>query len=177
MPYRRSYARRMVARRRPRWEFIRHLVQPTLNATLINFDLLQAFRTNAGISINLPEFTVWRIRLQISIKVTIAAAMAANDAVLATVFVDSQMQSPLNRVSNPWDQRDMVFFPLFLSKYATQANQGTAAGTYMMYQELDLKSHRKLHPLNDTVWLQLASSGQVQMTDVSIAHIDLVKMA
>lgn len=172
----RRYRRALMPRRRGRFEWNRQSFQPTVNATLMNVDLLGGFRTAAAISINLPEITIWRIKLRISIKFTLAAAMAAADGVLLTVFVDGQTQTPLTQISNPLDERDMLYALLFASETVMTGSSTTGAGTFIMYKEFDIKTHRRLRSLNDTLWLQLASSGQAQITDVSISQATLLRV-
>ncbi len=150
------------------------MYQPTVNATLMNVDLLALYKTAAGININLPEFTVWRIRIKVSVSFTIAAAVAANDAILLSVFTDSATQVPVNQVANPLDQRDLIFTPWYVSEAVSQGvNAG--AGTFVLFKEFDIKAHRRIRQGNDTLYLQLATSGQPQMTGVSIGQIILMR--
>jgi len=169
--------RTLVPRRRNRWQWLRQSYQPTVNATLMNVDMMGGYRTAAGITITLPEITIWRVRLRISIKVTLAAALAAADGVLLTVFTDGQSQTPLTQISNPLDERDMIYRLLYCSEAVMTGSANGAAGTFIMYTEMDIKAHRRLQQAQDTLWLQLASSGQAQITDVSVSQAILCKVA
>ena len=166
-----------MPRKRNRWQWVRQSYQPTVNATLMNVDALSGYRTAAGITINLPEITIWRVRLRISIKVTIAAALAANDGVMVSVFTEGQSVTPLNQVSNPLDQRDMLSSMLYLSEPCMTGAATGAAGTFYLYKEYDIKAHRRLQSAQDTLFVQLASSGQVQIADVSFSQSILLKVA
>lgn len=150
------------------------MYQPTVNATLMNVDTFAGYRTAAGITINLPEITIWRFRLKISLKVTIAAAMAANDAVHLTMFTDGQSQTPLNQSSNPLDQQDMWWDTIYLTEAVMTGSSTTSAGTFVLYKEYDIRARRKFRSQQDTVWLQLATTGQPQITDCSVSQSILV---
>lgn len=174
-----TFRRRFAStRRRARWLWIRGATAvPSPNATLNNSDPLAGYRTNAGITINLPEFTIWRIKIRVSINITIAAAAGANDGILFTAFTDSMSQTPVNQLANSWDQRHLMYTNMYLSKYISSTNESGAAGTYYMYEEFDLKSHRKMHQLNDTLFLQFASTGQAVQTDISYTYSILCRQS
>jgi len=160
----------IMPRRRPNYDWIRQVYQPTLNATLMNVDLFGGFRTAAGITINLPEITIWRIRLSISIRVTIAAALAANDAVHVTAFTSGQARTPLNQVSSPLDQQDMWWDTIYLTEGLMTGSGTPDPGSFYIYKQYDIKARRRFKSAQDTVFLQLASSGQVQIADVSLSQ-------
>lgn len=163
-------------RRKSRFEWIHgSFVAATPNATLNNFDLLSGFKTTLGIQVNLPELVVWRIHLRISAVITIAGAMAANDGVLHTVFVDSQNQTVLNQLSDPYDQHYLMFDFAYLTETAYQSDIH-AAGTYAIARNYDIRSHRRLASLTDTLWLQTAASGQATFTSISYVQSVLVKI-
>lgn len=166
--------RRSFHRTRRSYDWLRQVYQPTVNATLMNVDMLSGFRTAAGITINLPEITIWRIRLKISLKVTIAAVMAANDAVHLTLFVDGQSQTPISQSSNPLDQQDMWWDTIYLTEAVMTGSSTTGAGTFVLYKEYDIKSHRKFKAAQDTIFLQLATTGQPQITDASVSQSILI---
>jgi len=138
-------------------------------------DVLSGYRTAAGITITLPEVTIWGVKLRISIKVTIAAVLAANDAVLITMFTDGQSQTILNQSSNPLDQEDMLFSALYLTKSVMYGSSTTGAGTFVLYEEYDIKAHRRLKQAQDTLFLQFATTGQPQITEASVAQSILLK--
>jgi len=170
------YYRRSTRMSRPKrsYDWIRQVYQPTVNATLMNVDLFSGYRTAAGITINLPEITIWRIHLAISIKVTTAAVLAANDAVHLTVFTDSQAQTPLSQSSNPLDQRDMMWHTLYLTENLVTGSGDGGAGTFYLYKELDIRAKRRFRATQDTCYLQLSATGQPQITDVSVSQSILV---
>lgn len=144
------------------------------NATLNTIDLLATFRTHAGITINLPEYTIWGIRVRVTIKITLASTAGASDGVLVTCFVDSINQTMLNQLSQPWDEHDLLFSYIPM---APEFGPGVAspAGDYLISKEYVIKARRKLQSLDDTVYLQLAASGNAVIASYSIAHVELLR--
>lgn len=168
MPYRRHYRRSIMPRRKPRWQWVRETVNnASPNATLNTIDLLSNWRTHAGITVNLPEITIWRIHLKITITISSAAALAANDGVLITSFVDGMNATILNQVSNSYDQPDLIYSMLFAGESAMLTGSVGAQTELVLYKEFDVRSHRKLQSIDDTLFLQLASSGQSMITGYS----------
>jgi len=167
----RGYARRLMpARRKPRWQWVRENVNnASPNATLNTIDLLSNWRTHAGITVNLPEITIWRIHLKISVTISIAAAVAANDAILNTVFVDGMNATILNQTTNTYDQPDLLFEHMYLTEYTMLTGNTGMAGEIGLYKTYDIRSHRKLQSIDDTLYLQLATTGQPQITAYSYA--------
>lgn len=173
---RRFRTRSILPRRRHKWQWIRQSANnASPNASLNSIDLLQIFRSHAGITINLPEMTLWRIRLKIAITITVTTAATSNDGVLVTSFVDSMNQAVVNQLTDPMDQHDLVYD--FLAAYETLMQTNNNAVTkVILYKEFDLKSHRRFNNIDDTLWLQLASSGTAVITDYSYSTAILTKI-
>lgn len=170
--FRRSFA--IAPRRSHRWEWDRGIqtIAPAHPAT--NFDLLSSFKTHAGITINLPDIVIWRIRLRISISVTIAAAMAAADGVLITGMVDSLNQALLNQATNPYSEKHMLYSAEYLSHVPSEGG-GNGAGTYFIERVYDIKAHRKMGSLDDTMFLQFTELGQANITGINVQWSSLLK--
>ena len=176
MRFRRRYNRRFSGPRR-RWQWIRSSENnASPNASLNNIDLMSTWRSHSGISINLPEFVIWRIRLKLSITITVTTSVAANDGVLVTAFVDGSNQTATNQLSQPYDQKDLIFDMLYATETVKQSTDSLATTTVTLYREYDIKSHRKLPALDDTLKLQLASSGTAVITGYSFTQSTLVRM-
>lgn len=158
----------IMPRRKRKWIWIRESVNDPAPAsgTLSTTDLLSTFRTHGGITINLPELTIWRIKLRISITISLAATVNENDGVLATVFVDSLNQTMLNQLTNPFDEKDMIYSMMYATKTLSQStgNSTGAQTNVCLYEEYDIKARRRLRAIDDTLWLQFASSGQASVT-------------
>lgn len=168
------FARRRSFARRRHWIWIRDTVNNAApGASPVLLDMLSVFKTHAGITINLPEFRIWRIRLKVSISVTITGGTTtSNDGVLLTVFVDGMNQTPLNQLTNSQDEAHMVYD--FLYTYAT-ISQGFltdsfAAGAVPLYKEYDIKAHRRLRSIDDTLFIQIAASGNAVIHDYSYSY-------
>lgn len=135
------------------------------------------WRTHAGISINLPEISVWRVKLKITIVITTAAAMQAQDGVLITAVTESVNLTLGNPLTVPFDQPYMLYDGLFLGKSAQLVANGLpAAGTFVLYSEYDIKAHRRLQAQDDTLFLTFSSMGQAQMTQCSIQQSTLLRL-
>ena len=175
MPFRR--APRSMAHRRPiHWEWARQVVNNAApSATLNNEDLLGPLKTKTGISINFPEIVIWRIRLRVSIIFTVATTLKANDGILVTSFVDDTTQVLLNQSANPLSEHDLVFDQVYGTASAMFTNYASGAATFFTERVYDLKGHRKLDALDNTLWLQLASTGQAQVTGYSYQSSILMK--
>lgn len=169
----RSFRRRG---RRTKWLWIRQTVNNAVpSATLNTIDLMFNYRSHLGIQINLPDITIWRIRLKISIIITGAATVASNDGVLVTVFKDGLNQTVLSQLLNAYDEQDLIYEMLYVTETAKSSTDSTAAGTYVLFKELDIKTHRALRSVDDTLFLQLASSGQTNIVNYSYSMACLAK--
>jgi hypothetical protein len=166
-----------VARRTTHWQWIRETVNnATPNGAINNVDLLSGFKAHAGITINLPEIVIWRIRLQISIKVTVTNPTVPNDGVLATVFVDGTNQTLLNQVSNAMDEKDMIYDFLYVYETVANTDNVIATATAALYRNMDIRVHRKLSAIDSTLFLQLASSGTAVINLYSYSSAILVRL-
>lgn len=172
---RRSF--RGVGRRRRRWSWMRSAENNAApNATLNNIDLMSTWRTHSGISVNLPEIRVWRIKLKISITITVTTAVAANDGVLVSCFVDGFNQTAGNQLTSAYDQKHMLYDMLYATETVKQSTDNLATTTVTLFKEYDIKAHRRLGSLDDTLKLQLASSGTAVITGYSFQQSTLLML-
>jgi hypothetical protein len=161
-------------RKRARWVWTRHCEQLTI-ATPTNVDLLNYYKTVAGITIILPEITIWRVHIKISIKVTLSAAVVAADGVLVSCFVDGQTQAQLNSFSDPLAQQHLLYHWLPVSHVPAEGG-GSTAGTYYLEHEFDIKSHRRIAKPEDTLFLQLAGTGgSTTVNDAFVTYAVLMR--
>lgn len=167
-----------MPRRPHRWIWVRETTNnASPSATLNNLDFLSAWRTHTGISVNLPEITVWRFKLKISIRVTLAAAVQPNDGVLLTTFVDSTSQTLSSQLTNPFDQPDMIYEFMYCNETTKMSGLGAAAASAMpLYVSRDIRARRKLRSIDDSLQGQLAASGQAQITHYSYSSAILLKL-
>lgn len=135
------------------------------------------YKSHLGINVNLPEITIWRIRLKLSVFISVTTAVAPNDGVLATVFVDGQNQTVLNQLSNSFDERDLLYDMLYATETLKYSTDSAAANLFpVLYKEYDIKAHRSLRSVDDTLFLQLASSGTAHITGYSLSMATLIKV-
>lgn len=146
-----------MPRRRHKFQW-EHVIanNATPNAALNSIDLLANFRTHAGITINFPEVVIWRVHLRVSVKVSLSAAADSADGILVTSYVDSINQTMDNPVSSPRDQHWLAYSAMYMSEIEENGGTLPPTGSHLLHRVLDIKSHRKLSGLDDTLWLQIA---------------------
>jgi len=143
---------------------------------LENIDLLAVWRTTSGVTLNLPGFTIWRIHIKISINFTLSPlTFTANSGVMIAMFVDSINQVLLNPVTAPYDEKYLMWDELYAAEPQVQSHAGTTP-PLALYHEYDIRSHRKLDNVDDTLFLQLATTGNVVISDLSFTQSTLVKV-
>lgn len=174
------FSRRRSFSRRHRWQWVRETINNAApNASLDSIDLMANFKTHAGITINFPEMTIWRIKLKLSITITITGGTTtSNDGVLVTAFVDGMTQVPLSQLLNSQDEADLVYDFLYTYKVIGQGFliDSFAAGAVPLYGEYDIKAHRKFRSIDDTLFLQFAASGNAVITNYSLSYAILTKI-
>lgn len=164
---------RHLARRKSEWaRFSFNDVAPT---TTNGYDLLNSFRTAFGININLPDITIGRLHIRVSINFHVTAAAAANDGVLIAVATCDRddisggtgvVSSPL---TEPYDLDYMWWEQTYVSQLVMDGGAVPAANaSSFLYRELDIRAMRKLRGMGETLTLQIVESGTVTITGVSI---------
>ena len=183
MQRRRSFpaARFSPARRKPHWMWIRsqaNSVSPIIAPAFNTADLLLNYRTLAGIDLNLPEFTIWRFRIKVSIKFNVTAAtLESNSGVTVAAFVDNMAATFTNPVAAVFDERYLIWDTIFAFSALQQgANGGDVlnATNLAMYKEYDVKSHRKLGNIGETLLFQIAPLGTGEVLNYSYQQSTLV---
>lgn len=162
------------SRKRARWVWSRHVESVTLTNPSTSIDLLNYYKTVAGITIILPEITIWRIHLRISIKITLALAVDSVDGVLVCAYVDSQTQTQLNSFSDPLAQQHMLYAWLPVSHVPAEGG-GNTAGTYFLEREFDIKAHRRIAKPEDTLFLQLVQTGGAVISTAEVQYSVLMR--
>lgn len=177
---RRRFPRRMVRSRR-RWQWIRsneNTVTVVGPAAFEQKDLLQTYRALAGIDLNLPEFTIWRVRFKISIRINVSPAVqfTPNDGVKLAVFVDDMADPGVNPVTGPYDEKYMLWDTIYV--YETlMASRGVTSGTsenIALFRDYDIKTHRKIGNLKETLLFQIAPLGAATIHDYAWTQNTLV---
>ena len=173
--------RRSFTRRKRRWQWIRsteNSVTVIPAAGFAQHDLLSTYRTTAGIDVNLPEFTIWRIRIKVSFRISAVAATQyeANDGVHIAVFVDDMNDTGQNPVVAPYDEKYMLWDAIYASESLQYSSNASPIGTtpVFLFREYDIKTHRRIENLKETLLFQVGSSGQADIENHSWTQNTLV---
>ena len=169
MPFaRRRFSRSPVRARVRRWQWIRssrNSVAAIPEPSFQTIDLLDNFRTLVGIDLNFPEFTIWRIRLKVSVRITpvlTAGSVDSNASVTLAIFCDDMAATYTNPVVSKYNEKFLLWDDMYVYKTLAAAGGGTtvpASTDVPMYAEYDLKGHRKLANIGDTLLFQIAPTG------------------
>ena len=175
MPIRRSrtfFPQRRVARTQ-RMQWVRESPNNVAPANPSNIDLLALFRTQFGITANLPDIVVERLHLKVSCTYTITTA-GANNGIAVAAWVDSKNQTIQSAVAQPYDQHFLIYDILYQTEQQLYAGAvgGTADVAYHIY---DVKSKRKLRSIDETLWLQLQPVGAIVFTQYAYTMSLLLK--
>ncbi len=177
MPYR-SYRRPMATflpRKKPRFEWVHDTFNNVTPAAVNLDDLLGNFKAQYAISANFPEIVIWRLHIRFSVRVGITTN-AANDGVLCTCFVDSTKQTIVNQATNPNDEHYLIYKQLYATQVAMNGGTVGSGGAVGLFEEWDVKAHRKLVNINDSLLFQTSFTGSVTPTDYSVSFAALLKM-
>jgi len=148
------------------------------NGTLNAYDLLLAFQTAAGITLNLPGITIGRVLIKISIIYTPGAVQANNGVRVALGVEDKSYTSAALGVVNspllqPYDQRWMWLEQLYTTEQELQTGVAT---TPVFHRSLDVKTQRRLANMGDSLLFTVASTGNATITSVAWAGRVLLKL-
>jgi hypothetical protein len=171
-----------MVRRNRHWLWIRSAENNVTAITAPAFgqsDLLSSYRTLAGVTLTIPDFTIWRIRISISIKFSLAAAsdVDSNAGVLVAILVDDMSDPGTNPVVSQYHERYLLWDQLYVYKTFAQGGNLTSIATaehVALYKEYDLKGHRKLSNIGDSLLLQVAPVATGSIANYSFQQSTLV---
>ena len=170
MPYRRMATRTFVPRKKARYLWVRETVNMIGAAPLNNFDLLSNFRQAQGITLNLPDIVIWRIILKISIRLDVGLSVPANTGAMVALFVDdTELNLAQNPVTAPYSQQYLMWDTLYSAQQILNSGSAVAAGPTLpvLYNQYDIKSHRKLRNIDQTLHMQVAAQGSAVLHEIS----------
>ena len=161
-----SRARTIVPRRR-HWLWIRQNFNSTaaiLPSAFNQLDLLGSYRAAAGVDLNLPEFTIWRFRIKVSIRFNVAPATSyvSNDGVLIAAFCDDKNDPGSHPATSIYEEKFLIWHVIYAFEAIAQgANGGSldGANSIALYHDFDVKSHRRLDNIGDSLIFQIAPVG------------------
>ena len=187
MPRGRRGFRRGFRRSRGKWQWVRQTgnntssVFPPASNTI---DLLADWKSQFGFTVNLPEITIWRVRLKISVRVLFPSTLTTveADAVNVGVYVNDVDSTVLasypNPISAPYAQQFMLYDTLYSSEGAVNGSiVPVANGQGFMYREYDIKARRRINNIKHSLILQYAPSGSLaQITGLGFQSVILLKI-
>ena len=170
--------------RRPRnWQWARQAFSDATAVIAPQFafnDLLSDFKSRMGINLNLPDIVIWRLIIKISMRVSVAPATAisAADAVLLSVFVDTTNQAQLNPVLEPYSEKFMLYDAVYLSEpvFNGMAIASTLPTELMLYRSYDIRVHRKLPNIDETLFITYSPTNAVEILERAVTFSCLLKM-
>lgn len=159
--------RTFVRRTRPKinWQWARETSNDVVIITPPSYyleDLLASFKSAYGFNINFPDIVIWRIHLRISVTVRFPASIVNPEAygVLVTVYPEDMNFIQENAVTHPYMERFMYYKTLYYSEAVLGGEaQPVANSNGTLFHEFDIKAHRRLANLEDTLILQVAPTG------------------
>lgn len=181
MPYRRFRRSSFGRRRRRRYQWARFQatnINPSQGPTVNADDLLSPWRTAAGVTLNLPEFTIWRIHIKVSIFFSWSpATVTSNSGASFALLVDSLSQAPLSALANPYEESFMMWDYLYGTEQLFQgAGAAGTLGDNVLYRMYDVRSRRRLRNAGDTLWAINQGQGNVSLTNYSYTASVLLSM-
>jgi len=135
-----------------------------------NFDLLSDFRTSAGINLNLPGITIGRVRIKIQVRLDFSVSAGdATSGVTCGIYTQSQ-QATAGRLSSASDLVDDYLYwswHPFCEKSNSTISALTADGMFAF--EVDSKAMRKMDEVGEGLFLNVQSTGAVEIDTICVA--------
>jgi len=127
---------------------------------------LLSWKNSAGITLNIPEFTILRVHIKISINFSWSpAVITANSLAQFALMVDSQDQGPLNCITHPYEESFMMWDAIYGTEQLFQGGGDVGTlGDSVLYRTYDIRSKRRLRNAGDTLWAQLIDQGNLSLT-------------
>lgn len=173
MPYyrRRRNFRRGSARKKIWVRDIVEAVTPVPD-TIFRRDLLADFRTQAGLSINLPGFTLGPFKIKIGIRFDISVAAVTftqDDGYVVGIVVDdinATAPSPLTSPNVDWAWYS--WYPLSPPDDVSVVSTAAPTNTSLLRSiEIDAKSMRKIEEVGQTAWLVVEATGNAHIDEIT----------
>ena len=167
-----------VARKR-KWLWVRETISTgSPSATINNYDLLTNYKSDMGLTLNLPDIVIWRIIMKISIRFHLNPnTITASDGFLLALAVDDSQVFPTNMLLSPYGEMYQLWEQLYASRSFSEVEVvSSATNSFMIYKECDIRTHRKLRDLKDTQIMQLVSTGNAVPDEISFTHSTLLKL-
>jgi len=139
------------------------------------------FRTQMGITINLPGFTLGPFKIKIGIRfdiTTAAVTFTQDDGYLVGLVKDNVSATPPLPSAEPnADWAWWAWYPLVPPEQVQLASTAVPATTTILRTlEIDCKSMRKASEVGETMWLVVERTGNVVISEISEYTSTLVRL-
>jgi len=161
----RSFRRRSFRRTARKYQWVRVGANDTATPaapTPYQEDLLASYKTNLGIIVNLPEITIWRIHLKISVTIRFIASITNTEAagVNVAVFVEDPTNVIVNSFTKPYSEQFMWWQTTYVNEAVMMGEAAPAnSGNFVIVKEYDIKARRRLRNIDDSLLLQVSPVG------------------
>jgi len=125
-------------------------------------DLLLPLRSELALGVNLPEITIWRIHLKISITIRFIAAVVNAEAagVILGIFVGDNANTFVAVNTRPFSEHWLMYKTLYYNEAVMQGEAPAANNANgVIVHEFDIKARRKLQGVDDTLLMQVFPTG------------------
>ena|ERR1700724_748864 len=169
---RRTFRRRSFNRRPRKMQWVRTTVSVPAPVSPAAVDLLADFKSRFGITINIPDIVIWRVILKISIFVTVSVSNSSS-GVLIALFNEQTTTILPNAFLDPYSEKFLWWEDLMVAK---EVEESGAITNPVLYKEIDVKTHRKLANMEESLWLQATQHGNATMNNFDVAANVLLKL-
>lgn len=186
------FRRRFTGRRR-RNRYIWARTQDRVTAIVAppaptNYDLLSQYRTASGFILELPDLAIWRIHLKITIRFRFTSTTVQTDTgVGLAIFCDGrqeEIQAALlnffaGATSSAYTEQFLMWDHLMAGSMAlieTLNDVPNTTNDQFIYKEYDIRSHRRLRNLDETLWMSLSTQGSLSISEFAVTASTLLKL-
>jgi hypothetical protein len=148
-------------------------------------DLLATWRLANNFTLQLPDLTIWRIHIRVTIRfnfasTTVQAAQGAhvsiycddrNERIQATTYTGF-----LNPYSNNFLMWDQMYTADLMQGAGDQVFTLNTTQNYTMTRSYDVKSHRRLRNQEETLWLDVSEIGTISINEISFQQSTLLRL-
>jgi hypothetical protein len=131
-----------------------------------------------GITLNLPDITIWRVLIKISFRFILTPnVITSNDGFLMAMYVDDSTTFPANPLLDPYGEQYLMWDQRMLGSVFSQGEVVVnTTNNWMLYKEWDIRSHRKFKFLQDTLLMQLVSTGNAVPAEIAVQSAILLRL-
>jgi hypothetical protein len=166
-----------MMRKKPRYHWVRSFENNASPSAFNTIDLLGVWKTSMGITFNMPDITIWRIIIKIAVRFSVVTAATTNTGAFIALLVDDTTQVELTSLTHPYDEQYLMWDFGFVAQQSLASSDSSAIpANPLAYKEYDIRSHRKLRSVNDTLILTIGNSGNATLTDYTFVQNTLIRL-